>query len=64
MMTKIELECLKLSYRDACHGAGATVRKCARATIENMCREAGVEMAEAFDAANLNMDHYFASRPF
>lgn len=62
-MTKIEMQIIRKLYNEACHGAGAQIRNVARASLENMLREAGQEMFTVFEENNLCISSYFASRP-
>lgn len=54
---------LRSLYREAVHGAGAEPRRAARAKIAAMLEAAGVQMRDAFEANNLDMAAFFASRP-
>jgi hypothetical protein len=62
-MTPTERQILRKLYNEACHGAGAQVRRSARASLEAMLAEAGVAMLEAFEDNGLCIAAYFASRP-
>ena len=63
-MTATENTIIRKLYNEACHGAGATVRKSARASLEAMLNETGETMLDVFERNNLCIHAYFASRPF
>ena len=62
-MTPIERTIFRTFYREACFGAGAAIRRSARASMEAMAREAGVPLREAFESNCLDMNAYFATKP-
>jgi len=62
-MTAIERAIFRTLYREACFGAGAAIRRSARASMEEMIREAGVPFREAFESNCLDMTAYFATKP-
>ena len=50
-------------YRAACHGAGAEVRTAARKQLEGCPEFKRLGLLAFFQAHNLDMAAYFASRP-
>jgi hypothetical protein len=62
-VTATEREILRRLYREACFGAGADVRRSARASLEAMVREAGTSLRAAFEEERLDLAAYFATRP-
>lgn len=62
-MTINERASLRELYNDACHGAGADVRKEARRLIDMLLKQAKVTLRQAFEEERLDMTAYFASRP-
>lgn len=50
-------------YRAACHGAGAPARWEARDRLARIVDEAGLDLARLFEALDLDLGAWFASRP-
>lgn len=62
-MTTTEHAIFRMLYQQACFGAGADVRRAARASMQAMLNEAGDTLRDAFERNNLDMSAYFATRP-
>ena len=62
-MTNTERAIFRSLYQQACFGAGADVRRAARASMEAMVKEADDTMRNALMSNCLDMATYFATKP-